>query len=52
MCELFTFPDAIVTKSEKIALGSMYIPFQIILGAMAIDMYKRVRMRVDGVKQD
>lgn len=52
ICELFAFPETILSQSERITLGAMYIPFQLVLAVMAVDMYKRVRRRLDGIKQD
>jgi len=52
MCELFSFPDNLLSQSEKIALGAMYGPFLAIEMIMAIDMYKRIRRRVNSIKQD
>lgn len=52
VCELFAYPETVLTWSEKVTLGAMYIPFQILLGLMAIDMYKRIRIRLEAVKQE
>jgi hypothetical protein len=53
ICELFAFPETVINTSEKITLGMSYIPFQIMTGIMAIDMYKRVRRRIEAPqKQD
>jgi hypothetical protein len=51
VCELFAFPESILPQSDKIILGAMYIPFQLVVGVMAIDMYKRIRRRLQGIKQ-
>jgi hypothetical protein len=52
VCELFAFPSSVLLQSDKLALGAMYIPFQVVMGIMAIDMYKRVRKRLEGTKQE
>jgi len=52
VCELFAFPETVVPWSEKMSLSAMYIPFQVVVGLMAIDMYKRLRRRLEGVKQE
>jgi hypothetical protein len=52
ICELFAFRDAVLPITDKIKLGGMYIPFAMIMGMMAIDMYKRVRTRIEGIKQE
>ena len=52
MCELFSFPPSVLNTSDKFKMGMMYIPFQVVLGAMAIDMYKRVRIRLSAIKQE
>ena len=52
ICELFAFPENVLCTSDKVILGMSYIPFQIVTGLMAIDMYKRVRRRIEAPKQD
>ena len=52
ICELFAFPETAMNTSDKIIMGASYIPFQIVTGIMAIDMYKRVRSRMDAPKRD
>jgi hypothetical protein len=49
---MFAFPEAVLPTSDKIKLGGMYIPFAMIMGMMAIDMYKRVRARIGGIKRE
>jgi hypothetical protein len=52
VCELFAFSESVVPKADLIRLASIYIPFQAITAMMAIDMYKRVRRRLSGAKQE
>jgi hypothetical protein len=52
LCELFAFPAHTLKMSDKITLGAMYLPIHFVLGIMAIDMYKRINIRLAAVKQD
>ena len=51
-CELFAFPESVLSLSEKITLGAMYVPVHMVLWVMAVDMYKRMRVRLANLKKE
>jgi EXPERA (EXPanded EBP superfamily) len=48
--EIYSFPESVLPHSDRIKLSLMYIPFQVVLAGMAIDMYARVKQRKDKVE--
>jgi hypothetical protein len=52
LCEFFAFPENLLPQKEKITFGMMYGPILAVQMLMAMDMYKRVRQRLDNVKKE